>query len=120
MSKISIEMSITWLSQTFQSASFHGLVWNIISWVAFAFKLASLAFALPIVALIGFDFCLWIWRLNRPPPHDDLQAHTISHASTAKKTSRTKSRNGTSSATLFATDPTLTQRRTAYSGHTTE
>ncbi|KAI1847668.1 hypothetical protein JX265_000906 [Neoarthrinium moseri] len=58
-------------------------VWSLVSWTAFFFKLVSLAFALPIFGLIVFDLCLWVWRLNRPPPRDVPQQH-----GTAKSKSR--------------------------------
>ncbi|KAI0505508.1 hypothetical protein F5B22DRAFT_522385 [Xylaria bambusicola] len=41
-------------------------LWNIVRWIAFFFKLVSLAFVVPIIGLIIFDFCLWLWRLYRP------------------------------------------------------
>ncbi|KAI3335602.1 hypothetical protein F4824DRAFT_150656 [Ustulina deusta] len=41
-------------------------LWNIVRWITFFFKLVSLAFVVPIIGLIIFDFCLWLWRLYRP------------------------------------------------------
>ncbi|KAI0541921.1 hypothetical protein GGR58DRAFT_497557 [Xylaria digitata] len=43
-----------------------GLLWNVVRWITFFFKLVSLAFVLPIIGLIVFDFCVWLWRLYRP------------------------------------------------------
>ncbi|KAI0429614.1 hypothetical protein F5Y09DRAFT_256019 [Xylaria sp. FL1042] len=45
-------------------------LWNIVRWITFFFKLVSLAFVVPVVGLIIFDFCLWLWRLYRPRPAD--------------------------------------------------
>ncbi|KAK8097909.1 uncharacterized protein PG998_013395 [Apiospora kogelbergensis] len=41
-------------------------IWGLVRWVAFFFKLASLSFAVPVICLIIFDFCLWLCRLARP------------------------------------------------------
>ncbi|GAW21949.1 hypothetical protein ANO14919_114760 [Xylariales sp. No.14919] len=65
------------------------LLWNVVHWITFFFKLVSLAFVLPIIGLIVFDFCLWLWRLYRPskpadsprsgrPPKDHAQRPTPS------------------------------------------
>ncbi|KAI0878710.1 hypothetical protein GGS24DRAFT_372401 [Hypoxylon argillaceum] len=51
----------TWLGGAIPSS-----LWTIVRWVAFFFKLISLAFAIPIIGLIVFDFCVWLWRLYRP------------------------------------------------------
>ncbi|KAI1078051.1 hypothetical protein F5B20DRAFT_238900 [Whalleya microplaca] len=118
MSKMPVDMSITWLTHTFRSGLFPAEIWSVISWIAFAFKLISLAFAVPILGLIIFDFCLWVWRLNRPHPDDDPRPHKVAHTSTAHKTRPAPSANSASSATPFAQDPASTQRRTAYSRHT--
>jgi hypothetical protein len=56
-----MEQSIVWLGETIPS-----VLWSIVGWIAFFFKLASLAFIVPTVGLIVFDFCLWLWRLYRP------------------------------------------------------
>ncbi|KAI1116466.1 hypothetical protein F5Y14DRAFT_65751 [Nemania sp. NC0429] len=42
-------------------------LWSLVRWITFFCKLASLAFVLPIIGLIAFDFALWLWRLYRPP-----------------------------------------------------
>ncbi|KAI1741797.1 hypothetical protein F4680DRAFT_446803 [Xylaria scruposa] len=52
---------VAWLSEGLPSS-----LWNIVRWVTFFFKLVSLAFVVPIIGLIIFDFCLWLWRLYRP------------------------------------------------------
>ncbi|KAI0174204.1 hypothetical protein BJ166DRAFT_141086 [Pestalotiopsis sp. NC0098] len=36
---------------------------SLIGWLAFFFKVMSLLFAGPLIALILFDICLWVWRL---------------------------------------------------------
>ncbi|KAF3019669.1 hypothetical protein E8E14_003047 [Neopestalotiopsis sp. 37M] len=38
---------------------------SLIGWLVFSFKMMSLFFAGPLIALILFDICLWIWRLIR-------------------------------------------------------
>ncbi|KAI1192952.1 hypothetical protein F5X97DRAFT_329064 [Nemania serpens] len=43
-------------------------LWSVVRWITFFCKLISLAFVVPIIGLIVFDFCLWLWRLYRPPP----------------------------------------------------
>ncbi|KAH9907471.1 hypothetical protein F4778DRAFT_542075 [Xylariomycetidae sp. FL2044] len=69
MNKMAFEESFTWLGQAYQSNLLSAEISTVVRWIAFFFKVASLAFALPILSLIVFDFCLWIWRLlNRPPP----------------------------------------------------
>ncbi|KAI1827295.1 hypothetical protein F4861DRAFT_402867 [Xylaria intraflava] len=50
-------------------------LWSVVRWVTFFFKLVSLAFAVPIVGLILFDFCVWLWRVYRPSlPADSPRA----------------------------------------------
>ncbi|KAI1272390.1 hypothetical protein F5Y07DRAFT_303344 [Xylaria sp. FL0933] len=49
-------------------------LWNIVRWITFFFKLVSLAFVVPIVGLIIFDFCLGLWRLYRPRPMDSARS----------------------------------------------
>ncbi|KAI1159858.1 hypothetical protein F5B18DRAFT_655180 [Nemania serpens] len=49
------------------TAAVPSALWNVVRWITFFCKLASLAFAVPIIGLIVFDFCLWLWRLYRPP-----------------------------------------------------
>ncbi|KAI1310776.1 hypothetical protein F5Y03DRAFT_28418 [Xylaria venustula] len=56
-----MEHVFTWLDEAVPRA-----LWNIVRWITFFFKLVSLAFVVPIVGLIIFDFCLWLWRLYRP------------------------------------------------------
>ncbi|KAI1370030.1 hypothetical protein F5Y08DRAFT_8293 [Xylaria arbuscula] len=55
-----------WLGEAIPQA-----LWNVVRWITFCFKLISLAFVVPIVGLIIFDFCLWLWRLYRPSRHPD-------------------------------------------------
>ncbi|KAI1265319.1 hypothetical protein F5Y18DRAFT_48786 [Xylariaceae sp. FL1019] len=49
---------------------FLATVWSVVDWVTFCFKLASLAFVVPWIGLMIFDFFLWLWRLNRPPARE--------------------------------------------------
>ncbi|KAJ8124700.1 hypothetical protein O1611_g8940 [Lasiodiplodia mahajangana] len=56
-----MEIITAWLGGAIPSA-----LWTVVRWVTFFFKLASLAFAVPIIGLIVFDFCVWLWRLFRP------------------------------------------------------
>ncbi|KAI1185351.1 hypothetical protein F5B17DRAFT_35280 [Nemania serpens] len=48
-------------------AAVPSILWSVVRCITFLCKLASLAFILPIIGLIIFDFCLWLWRLYRPP-----------------------------------------------------
>ncbi|KAI1416568.1 hypothetical protein F5Y13DRAFT_186186 [Hypoxylon sp. FL1857] len=117
MSKIPTDVTMAWFAHTFHTA-FPEEVWSIITWIAFFFKLASLAFAVPILSLIVFDFCLWLWRLNKPQPKDASRPRRISRRATDHKTNLATSLNGASSATAFAKSPPTSQRRTVHSGHT--
>ncbi|KAI1424010.1 hypothetical protein F5Y12DRAFT_488562 [Xylaria sp. FL1777] len=57
-----MEQVLSWLGETIPWG-----LWNIVRWITFFFKIISLAFVVPIIGLIIFDFCLWLWRLYRPP-----------------------------------------------------
>ncbi|KAI0468997.1 hypothetical protein F4859DRAFT_144877 [Xylaria cf. heliscus] len=64
---------VAWLSEGLPS-----ILWTIVRWVTFFFKLASLAFIIPILGLIIFDFCVWLWRLYRPSsPADSPQPSRV-------------------------------------------
>ncbi|KAI2633501.1 hypothetical protein GGS21DRAFT_138762 [Xylaria nigripes] len=53
-------------------------LWNAVEWITFFFKLISLAFVVPIVGLILFDFCVWLWRVYRPSsPADSSRASLL-------------------------------------------
>ncbi|KAI1809685.1 hypothetical protein GGS20DRAFT_264845 [Poronia punctata] len=60
-----METLVNWLLEAFPS-----VLWNMVGWVAFLCKLASLAFAVPFIGLIIFDFCVWLWRLYKPSLHE--------------------------------------------------
>ncbi|KAI1177966.1 hypothetical protein F4777DRAFT_576517 [Nemania sp. FL0916] len=79
-------------------------LWSIVRWIAFIFKLASLASVIPIIGLIVFDFCIWLWRLYRPskpadsprlsrPPKDYIQqpSPTPTRASSSTAENQVKS-----------------------------
>ncbi|KAI1141566.1 hypothetical protein F5Y05DRAFT_266330 [Hypoxylon sp. FL0543] len=117
MNKIPTDVTMAWFAHTFHTA-FPEEIWTIITWIAFFFKLASLAFAVPLLSLILFDFCLWLWRLNRPQPRDASRSSSISRRPTEHKSKMAASLDGSSSTTAFATNPTASQRRTAHSGQT--
>ncbi|KAI2628809.1 hypothetical protein GGR54DRAFT_636523 [Hypoxylon sp. NC1633] len=113
------DLTMAWFAQTFQTGLVPEHIWNIITWIAFLFKLASLAFAVPFLGLIVFDFCLWIWRLNRPPPGDTSQPNPITRKVQEQRASLATSPNSTSATTaLNAAELAPSQRRTTYSGHT--
>ncbi|KAI1380345.1 hypothetical protein F4677DRAFT_256927 [Hypoxylon crocopeplum] len=116
MNTMPTDLNMAWIAHTFPHGLMPDEVWTIITWIAFLFKLASLAFAVPLLSLIAFDFCLWIWRLNQPQPQDTSQPNRISRKAREKRANLATS-NGTGSATALATDPTASQRRIAYSGH---
>ncbi|KAI1387446.1 uncharacterized protein F4822DRAFT_282744 [Hypoxylon trugodes] len=114
MNKIPTDLTMTWFTHTLEAGLFPDEVWVIISWIAFFFKLASLAFAVPLIGLIIFDFCLWVWRLNRPQPKDASRSSRISSQTTERKTNS----KPTGSATSFATKSATSQRRPKRSEHT--
>ncbi|KAI0839805.1 hypothetical protein F5Y06DRAFT_15404 [Hypoxylon sp. FL0890] len=116
MNKIPTDITMAWFAHTFHTA-FPEQVWTIITWIAFFFKLASLAFAVPLLSLIIFDFCLWLWRLNRPQPKDTSRPNRISRKATEHKTNIAASLNSSSSTTAISTNPSASQRRTVHSGH---
>ncbi|OTB09557.1 hypothetical protein M426DRAFT_6824 [Hypoxylon sp. CI-4A] len=116
MNKLSPDLAMTWLPHTLQTGLFPEHIWTIITWIAFFFKLASLAFAVPILGLIVFDFCLWIWRLNQPQPGDAPNTSRIPRNTTSNKPNVVVSPNGISSAR--SANPIASQRRTNRSGQT--
>ncbi|KAI2468339.1 hypothetical protein F4781DRAFT_272286 [Annulohypoxylon bovei var. microspora] len=117
MHKIPVDLTMAWYPHTLQTGLFPDGIWNVISWIAFFFKLASLAFVVPVMSLIVFDFCLWLWRLNRPQPNDISEPSRISRRGTEQRTHLAASPNGTSSTTALASDPSASQKRTVRSGH---
>ncbi|KAI1095626.1 hypothetical protein F5B19DRAFT_310980 [Rostrohypoxylon terebratum] len=118
MHKLSADLTMTWYPHAFQGVLFSDGIWTTISWIAFFFKLASLAFAVPIMSLILFDFCLWLWRLNQPQPKEIAEPGRISSEHTERRTSLATSPNRTSSTTALASGPSAGQRRNVHSGHT--
>ncbi|KAI1211309.1 uncharacterized protein F4807DRAFT_32982 [Annulohypoxylon truncatum] len=118
MHKIPVDLTMAWYPHIPQTALFSDGIWNTISWIAFFFKLASLAFAVPVMSLILFDFCLWLWRLNQPQPKDISEPGRISRKGTERRTSLATSPNGASSTTALASGPSASQRRPVHSGHT--
>ncbi|KAI8957165.1 hypothetical protein F5Y11DRAFT_361075 [Daldinia sp. FL1419] len=107
---------MTRFAHTLQTGLLPDQVWTVISWIAFFFKLASLSFAVPILGLVVFDFCLWIWRLNKPQPQNTSRSNRISRKATDQRVNLATPVNGIGSATALATNPTSSQRRTIYSG----
>ncbi|KAH6648088.1 hypothetical protein BKA67DRAFT_662818 [Truncatella angustata] len=86
-------------------------VWSMVGWISFFFKLASLAFAGPLIALVIFDICLWIWRLVRTEPRNVSPSQ---RASLSPKPGATK-RNyniATASSTSVASEATARNRQT--------
>ncbi|KAI1337050.1 hypothetical protein F5Y15DRAFT_168430 [Xylariaceae sp. FL0016] len=113
MGKVPAEQTMAWIIHALHAGGVvpDGL-WSLVRWIAFLCKLASLAFAIPIIGLIVFDFCLWIWRLNRPQPRDLPQPSRASSQHRNKiPSSRLSPANGSSS-----TNPPIStsQRRIAY------
>ncbi|KAI6088655.1 hypothetical protein F4821DRAFT_86539 [Hypoxylon rubiginosum] len=117
MNKLSTDITMTWFAHSFQTSPMPAEFWNIVAWVSFFFKLVSLAFAVPLLSLILFDFCLWIWRLNRPLPRDTSQPKVILRRATSENGNLGTSLNGASSTTARPINPAASQRRPIYSGH---
>ncbi|OTB14463.1 hypothetical protein K445DRAFT_23470 [Daldinia sp. EC12] len=109
---------MTRFAHSLQTSLLPDQVWMVISWIAFFFKLASLAFVGPIIGLIIFDFCLWIYRLNQPLPQTASRPNRIARKATNRGANSTSSTNGIASATALAANSTTSQRRTVYSGQT--
>ncbi|KAI0169040.1 hypothetical protein GGR52DRAFT_504018 [Hypoxylon sp. FL1284] len=116
MDKITSDMTMAWFAHPLQAQLMPAEIWTVITWIAFFFKLASLAFAAPILSLIVFDFCLWIWRLNRPQSQDAAQPKHISRKATGQGDKLTMPSSGTSSTIARSTNIAATQRRPVYSG----
>ncbi|KAI1455052.1 hypothetical protein F4805DRAFT_293162 [Annulohypoxylon moriforme] len=117
MHKIPVDLTMAWYPHTLPTVLFSDGIWNMISWIAFFFKLASLAFAVPVMSLILFDFCLWLWRLNRPQPKEISEPGRISRKGTERRTSLATSPNETGSTTALASGPSASQKRTVHSKH---
>lgn len=113
-----MDLTTTWFAHALQSKVFPEHIWTVISWIAFFFKLASLAFFVPLLGLIIFDFGLWLWRLNRSPPKDASRSSRILRKGTEQSNSTIAPSGGTSSSTAFATNLNASQKRTIYPGRT--
>ncbi|KAI1632793.1 hypothetical protein F4809DRAFT_645068 [Biscogniauxia mediterranea] len=118
MNKMHIDETMAWFAQGLRSNVVPATVWAIIGWIAFFFKLVSLSFAIPIISLIVFDFFLWLWRLNRPPPRDAPQDNSrIPKTSTQPSSTSFGSGSGSSSSSAMKStgDLASSQRRVGYS-----
>ncbi|KAI0377026.1 hypothetical protein F5Y04DRAFT_192874 [Hypomontagnella monticulosa] len=118
MNKLQMDLTTTWFAHAFQTRVFPEHIWTAISWIAFFFKLASLAFVVPLLGLIAFDFALWIWRLGRSPPKDTSRSSRIPRKGTEQSSTTIASSNSASSSTAFSTTSATSQQRTIYSGRT--
>ncbi|CAJ2505309.1 Uu.00g127030.m01.CDS01 [Anthostomella pinea] len=122
MNKMPVEETLSRIAQVFHSGDALAIIWNIIRWVAFFFKLASLACAIPLIGLVVFDFFLWIWRINRPPPRDTPQPSRNPSRSPSGRFKQPlhhpANGSGSSSATTSTTDNSTSQRRTIFSTET--
>ncbi|KAI0602133.1 hypothetical protein F4775DRAFT_302116 [Biscogniauxia sp. FL1348] len=125
MNKMPIDETMAWFAQGLHSHVVPATVWTIISWIAFFFKLVSLSFAIPIIGLILFDFCLWLWRLNRPPPRDSPQNSSKAPRTSAQppstslgSVSSSVSSSSSSSAMKSTGNLASSQRRVGYSAQT--
>ncbi|KAI0864532.1 hypothetical protein F4860DRAFT_411611 [Xylaria cubensis] len=99
---------VAWLTEGLPST-----LWNIVRWVTFFFKLVSLAFVVPIIGLIIFDFCLWLWRLFRP----SLAADSPRSSRVPRDYVQHPSPSSTSASTTVIEPETksqVTERRAAY------
>ncbi|KAK5626195.1 hypothetical protein RRF57_001910 [Xylaria bambusicola] len=89
-------------------------LWNIVRWIAFFFKLVSLAFVVPIIGLIVFDFCLWLWRLYRPSrPADSPHPSARLPKDYVQQPSSTPTK-ARSSVISPETEPKVPERRVAH------
>ncbi|KAI0450787.1 hypothetical protein F5B21DRAFT_517230 [Xylaria acuta] len=88
-------------------------LWNIVRWVAFFFKLVSLAFVVPIIGLIIFDFCLWLWRLYRPSLPADSPRSSRVPRDYVQQPPPTSTRASTTVIELEA-EPQAAERRVVY------
>ncbi|KAI5922798.1 hypothetical protein F4810DRAFT_711110 [Camillea tinctor] len=114
-----IDQTMAWFAQGLHSSVVPATVWTIISWIAFFFKLVSLSFAIPIISLIVFDFFLWLWRLNRPPPRDSPRIGSKGPRTFAQPPSPNYgASSGASSATRSTGNLNSSQRRMGYSAQT--
>ncbi|KAI0849778.1 hypothetical protein F5Y00DRAFT_50502 [Daldinia vernicosa] len=120
MNKLPIDIAMTRLAHTLQTGLLPDQVWMVISWIAFFFKLASLSFAVPILGLVVFDFCLWIYRLNQPQPQNALRTNRISHKAPGHSVNPTSPASDIGSATALAANANTSQRRTIYSDHASD
>ncbi|ORY61208.1 uncharacterized protein BCR38DRAFT_486969 [Pseudomassariella vexata] len=112
-------LDMTWYTNEFQTGVVPSEVWCLVSWVAFVFKLASLAFAFPIIGLILFDFCLWIWRLNLPPPRDTPRSSVAARTPTADHGMHHAAEPGFINTTAMTVGGGATgEKRTGYSADT--
>ncbi|KAI5866234.1 hypothetical protein GGS23DRAFT_376302 [Durotheca rogersii] len=119
MTTMAIDLTATWLVQALRPGSVPAEVWSVINWIAFCFKLASLAFFIPFASLILFDFCLWIWRLNQPRPRDAPRPSRIVREPPKQDARLTASASpsGPGSTTAFDTNRATGQRLRSRPGH---
>ncbi|KAI8635695.1 hypothetical protein F5Y19DRAFT_469585 [Xylariaceae sp. FL1651] len=106
---MSVERAVAWFREAFPSS-----IWSIIRWIAFFFKLISLAFAVPIIGLIVFDFCLWLWRLYRPSLPESSLASRPPKERTQELPDPPTSTKASSSAIDIETKLPDSERRTTY------
>ncbi|KAI1472838.1 uncharacterized protein F4812DRAFT_454656 [Daldinia caldariorum] len=116
MSKLPIDLAMTRFAHNLQTGLLPDQVWMVITWIAFFFKLVSLAFVGPLIGLVIFDFCLWIYRLHQPQPQTASRTNRISRKVTGRSANPTSPGNDIGSATALAPNSTTSQRRTVYSG----
>ncbi|KAI0973225.1 hypothetical protein F4678DRAFT_21156 [Xylaria arbuscula] len=104
-----MEHVFTWLDEAVPRA-----LWNIVRWITFFFKLVSLAFVVPIVGLIIFDFCLWLWRLYRPSmPTESPRSGHLPKDYVRQQTSPSPTR-ASSTVVDLQTEPQAAGKRAAY------
>ncbi|KAI0112479.1 hypothetical protein GGR51DRAFT_42675 [Nemania sp. FL0031] len=91
-------------------------LWTVVRWITFFFKLASLAFAVPIVGLIVFDFCVWVWRLFRPSrPTESPRASRSNRLPRDYVQQPSRSPNGAFSTVVeLKTESQVIEKRTRY------
>ncbi|KAI3321249.1 hypothetical protein HD806DRAFT_203022 [Xylariaceae sp. AK1471] len=109
MSKITMEHAVAWLGEAIPSS-----LWSIVRWTTFFFKLVSLAFAVPIIGLIVFDFCLWLWRLYSPSRPDPPRPSRLPRDHIQQPSRPPSSNIASSSAIDLETELRANERRSAY------
>ncbi|KAI0477726.1 hypothetical protein GGR56DRAFT_423133 [Xylariaceae sp. FL0804] len=104
--------AVPWLVENIRESAVLSYVWAVVRWIAFFFKLASLAFVIPIGGLIVFDFCLGIYRLYRPRSRESLPRKGTELQATVPAAQTPASLN---SSTKPSPDLSNMQRRAVYS-----